>query len=383
MKKGQSTLEYVYLIAVAAVALAAMLVYMSRGFQGHIRDQADQIGAGQYEPGITTSITNGEVKHVTSHIDSINTTTVEHGGSEGPEAIAIQNAITANLKSQRYLNTRLVTLNDEWKQAVLAEAAKGSNWLLDEIVGVVKELAFFALSPGMWIANKLVGLFGSHPSSKLDTTSIRDQIATNESETLDLQAQLDEANQEAKQYPAYQAIANELQSQIDAKIAEKAKLETSLDLMVLNANLSDLADQRDIDLRAQLVPDEATNPQAVQDKINEITNAQDASQPIVIDPTAEGSEKLDLSKILSAIMNITPPPPTPPVKANARQSDTIYNEIQQVQSELRGLVSDARDYSTQLEGLSALDSTLSNTASTTETGTITINKITNETLGSL
>ncbi len=50
MRKGQSTLEYVYLIGIAAVAIIAVLVYVSRGFQGKLRLQASQMGD-QYSPG--------------------------------------------------------------------------------------------------------------------------------------------------------------------------------------------------------------------------------------------------------------------------------------------------------------------------------------------
>ncbi len=49
MKSAQTTLEYLYLIGVVAVALIATLVYISRGFQGNIRMQANQVGE-QYAP---------------------------------------------------------------------------------------------------------------------------------------------------------------------------------------------------------------------------------------------------------------------------------------------------------------------------------------------
>jgi len=49
IKQGQTTLEYVYLIGIAAAAIIVMLVYVSRGFQGRLRVQADSLGE-QYSP---------------------------------------------------------------------------------------------------------------------------------------------------------------------------------------------------------------------------------------------------------------------------------------------------------------------------------------------
>lgn len=53
-KRGQTTLEYAILIGVIVAALIAMQVYLKRGFQGKIRDSADNMGD-QYSPGFTTS----------------------------------------------------------------------------------------------------------------------------------------------------------------------------------------------------------------------------------------------------------------------------------------------------------------------------------------
>lgn len=52
MRRGQSTVEYVIWIGFAVASLILMGAYMMRGFQGNIRNQADQIG-GQYSPGNT------------------------------------------------------------------------------------------------------------------------------------------------------------------------------------------------------------------------------------------------------------------------------------------------------------------------------------------
>jgi hypothetical protein len=69
--------------------LVLMLVYMGRGFHGYQRKQAEQLGAGQYEPGNTT-VSNSETKKVESVEKSsgagsatvtINKTTSEEIGS--------------------------------------------------------------------------------------------------------------------------------------------------------------------------------------------------------------------------------------------------------------------------------------------------------------
>lgn len=52
--KGQSTLEYGVVIAVAAAALLAMSVYMKRGVQGKLRTATDDMG-GQFVPKQTSA----------------------------------------------------------------------------------------------------------------------------------------------------------------------------------------------------------------------------------------------------------------------------------------------------------------------------------------
>jgi len=81
-KRGQTTLEYVYLIGVAAVALIAALVYVSRGFQGNVRLSSDQIGAGQYDPQ-NMNVNNVEVKHSISKITSKGSSTTIYGNDDG------------------------------------------------------------------------------------------------------------------------------------------------------------------------------------------------------------------------------------------------------------------------------------------------------------
>jgi hypothetical protein len=77
MKRGQSTLEYIILIGVVAAAIIAVIVYASRGHQGHLRSQADQLSTEQYAPGNST-INNSEAKTLSSVASSGSATTVKH-----------------------------------------------------------------------------------------------------------------------------------------------------------------------------------------------------------------------------------------------------------------------------------------------------------------
>jgi Flp pilus assembly pilin Flp len=78
MKRGQTTLEYVLLIGIVAAGIIAMIVYVSRGHQGNLRSQADQLSAGQYAPGNTVIIDNRENKNLASIASSGSQTKTEH-----------------------------------------------------------------------------------------------------------------------------------------------------------------------------------------------------------------------------------------------------------------------------------------------------------------
>ena len=70
-KKAQSTLEYAGLVALVIGAVISMQVYVKRGVQGRLKQNADDIGQ-QYSPGYTTGV-------VTTTIDSDTTETVSDG----------------------------------------------------------------------------------------------------------------------------------------------------------------------------------------------------------------------------------------------------------------------------------------------------------------
>lgn len=55
---GQQVTEYAVLLVLVVAAIMAMQFYVKRGVQGRIKDLADQISGGHYEPGTTDSSTN-------------------------------------------------------------------------------------------------------------------------------------------------------------------------------------------------------------------------------------------------------------------------------------------------------------------------------------
>jgi len=72
-KKSQSVLEYAVIVSVVIAGLLAMQTYVKRGYQGKLRDSADNIGD-QYSPGHTTS-------HYTIHQESETSESFENGTS--------------------------------------------------------------------------------------------------------------------------------------------------------------------------------------------------------------------------------------------------------------------------------------------------------------
>lgn len=122
MRRGQSTLEYVLLIGAAVVAFIAMTIYIGRGFQGNLRNQADQLGAGQYEPGKTT-INNSEEKIVTSTSKTENSATVRYGNLNEPNKL-----YDAKMKEVDAKAIEIEELKKSWELAVVDEAlAKAKN----------------------------------------------------------------------------------------------------------------------------------------------------------------------------------------------------------------------------------------------------------------
>lgn len=72
-RAAQSTVEYLVIITIAALALAAMAVYAKRSLQGRIRAGADQISSeGAYAPAATEasgSVTRSIIEDSSSRVD--------------------------------------------------------------------------------------------------------------------------------------------------------------------------------------------------------------------------------------------------------------------------------------------------------------------------
>jgi hypothetical protein len=128
MRQGQSTLEYILLIGIVAVGLIVMLVYVSRGRQGNLRSQAEQLGTGQYAPGKTT-ISNRQNKVLVSTASVGSSTTIKHGNmyEKNAELEAKYAQITDGVRS-------LYHFRQWWEEEVEIEATLGAlavqtgNW---------------------------------------------------------------------------------------------------------------------------------------------------------------------------------------------------------------------------------------------------------------
>jgi len=131
MRRGQSTLEYILLVGIAAVGLIVMLVYVSRGHQGSLRSQADQLGAGQYAPA-NTKINNRDAKSLTRNEQSSSATVTKHSDhpvGELDKELAGDPDDTENMENQQGLLSRIGKLDAyiyglyvEWEETVVPEA---------------------------------------------------------------------------------------------------------------------------------------------------------------------------------------------------------------------------------------------------------------------
>jgi hypothetical protein len=393
MKRGQTTLEYIYLAGVVAAAIIAMLAYVGRGFQGNIRNQANQISSEQYEPGSTTTVNNSVTKHVSSAAQSTSITSVQYGG-KGAAGAALQARIDQNLRDQRIKRSKLAVLSDEWNKATLKEAlAKSQDWypikIIKNIVG--------------WVADKVRELFGGKsgppPPSNDAWATIQDQTTANDLELDTLYAQLRIAEAKARQDPGYQEQVDVINEQIQEKLRAKTELDATFDLMVLQTDKADVPAQyldQYLKRKTELVPDWETNPDAVKAKLAEITAAQAARTKAQQDDLAargavpdsgsfqdDGQGEMSLGSLFNAIMGIKPPP-TYTITGNIRPLAQVNRDLAQNKADLARLVN---DYTYLLQALDALeirpDVTLSSQNINTETSNTTVNTIKDETLGNL
>jgi len=122
MRRGQTTLEYILIIGFVAAGIIAMLVYVSRGHQGRLRSQAEQLGAQQYAPG-NTIINNSETKTLgsTAGAGSSTTTTLsDHPVGETIPGLDLALQGVYDAYGDIYL------LRGQWEKAVVDEAKTGA-----------------------------------------------------------------------------------------------------------------------------------------------------------------------------------------------------------------------------------------------------------------
>ncbi len=122
MKRGQTTVEFVFLVGLVAAGLIAMLVYVGRGHQGNLRSQAEQLGAQQYEPGNTT-VNNWESKNVTKTEAMISGSTTKHSdapqGEDNPDA---QSAYVGIEGKMAELYNKMYEIDKKFKEEGIAKA---------------------------------------------------------------------------------------------------------------------------------------------------------------------------------------------------------------------------------------------------------------------
>ena len=116
MKRGQGTLEYIFLILIVATGFIAMIVYVSRGHQGRLRSQANQLSAEQYAPGKTT-INNRENKTLASTAKEESSTPVAYGNMN--EQNTALEAVLAQIVGQWKI---IYQLRQSWEELVVPEA---------------------------------------------------------------------------------------------------------------------------------------------------------------------------------------------------------------------------------------------------------------------
>jgi len=395
IKSGQAALEYIVLIGVVAAAIIAILVYIGRGFQGNIRNQAGQIGSGQYEPNMTVS--NTETKQVTSTLTSTSNATVSYAGKK--EAEIIQNKIQNNIAAQRKILRQLTKYNEEMDEAIWADANSQTNWFLDSILSLAADIGRVIL-PGFgyagWQASKVLdilsGACGGSSSGDIGSSStamIRQQIQTVTNSRDALQKQLDDARKTQEQYPNYQDVIGMLEAQIATKDQQLYELNEQLKLLVLQAKLEDLpVGSEDRALRDELAPD--NDPEKIQSQIDQLAEAQKTRSEDLENSykgtapegnTPDIASEANFGELVSAIINIQPPPEIN-VNKSVRSIEEIQVDIDRENNDLASLQLNYQNLLNQLDDLTSQYRTTS-IDTNTEKGKIIIHKSTYEVLGNL
>lgn len=109
------------LIGVTAAGIIAMIVYVSRGLQGNLRSQADQLSEGQYAPGIT-NINNSESKTLVSTAGAESWTKVKHGNMNEPNL-----ALEAKMDEIQGMVKLIYGLKKTWEVKAVIEGTTGAG----------------------------------------------------------------------------------------------------------------------------------------------------------------------------------------------------------------------------------------------------------------
>lgn len=105
---GQSTAEYAVLLAIVAVALVSMQLYIKRSIQGRLRDLANQLapgrtpsGASQYEGRRTSSYTTTQTGTTIELSDSVTANVYQDGNYNSvPETITRSGNESTTIETQ-------------------------------------------------------------------------------------------------------------------------------------------------------------------------------------------------------------------------------------------------------------------------------------------
>ena len=137
MRRGQTTLEYVLLIGIAAAGIIAVIVYVSRGHQGNLRSQAEQLSTEQYAPGKTT-VDNSQSKNLASIYTSTSSTTVKYGNMNEPIRGWVSLCPTCSQVELSYEDVSgyirgqwvvIYELRDEYEKLLVPEGSDGAAYV--------------------------------------------------------------------------------------------------------------------------------------------------------------------------------------------------------------------------------------------------------------
>jgi Flp pilus assembly pilin Flp len=417
MKKSQATIEYIFLIALVASAIIAMLFYISRGLQGNIRNKTDQLGAGQFEHG-KTKVNNQEVKHLQAKVSSNTITTTVYGNESG--IIKIQDDMDKNSKEMNKLFGDLSLFNYKWEKALEYEAQ----------LRLTKDANGFAI---LW--NSIKSGFGIQDNTGSDEdkspqyqlNQIKESMEANAKRTKELQDQL----AKIPPGPEYDERRKMLEEQvIPGNIAMGETLEDQYENLIFDDKYKSALTGADWQKRNALVPSGAEvstdtycdeygcsesvldttikNPpydSVAQAKYNiaarQAKRAEEAKASLAAidngnkNPVTEAELQKQTDDIYTAIKENTPPPqyavamptecsgfPTDP--PNNQCSKFFEDQIKAINAKLDENTAAYKKLKVDLESAEEkLVNTKKSTSSNTETGSITIKKITNETLGDL